>query len=61
MKRVVIIHGYQGEPMRGFRPWLKKELEARGFDVSMPAMPKPDAPDSDEWVAAIKKDKNTTI
>ncbi|MCX6770465.1 MAG: alpha/beta fold hydrolase [Candidatus Micrarchaeota archaeon] len=53
MKRVVIIHGYGGEPMHGFRPWLKKELEARGFAVSVPAMPSPDEPRADEWVGAI--------
>jgi len=54
--KVVIVHGYQGEPMNGFRPWLKKELEACGFDVSVPAMPSPDAPRADEWVAAIEKE-----
>ena len=43
-KRVVIIHGFQGEPMHGFRPWLKRELEARGFEVAVPAMPSPNAP-----------------
>ncbi|MFA6214928.1 MAG: alpha/beta fold hydrolase [Candidatus Micrarchaeia archaeon] len=51
--RVVIIHGYQGEPMRGFRPWLKHELEERGFEVSVPAMPSPDEPKVGEWAAAI--------
>ena len=55
-KRVVIIHGYQGEPMRGFRPWLKVELEARGFSVSVPAMPSPDEPRVEDWVAAIAKE-----
>jgi len=54
--KVVIIHGYGGEPMRGFRPWLKQELEARGFEVSVPAMPTPDAPKVEEWVATIGKE-----
>ena len=54
--RAVIIHGYGGEPMRGFRPWLKKELEARGFAVSVPAMPSPNEPRVEEWVAAIAKE-----
>ena len=54
--KVVIIHGYGGEPMHGFRPWLKAELEAHGFEVSVPAMPTPDAPRVDEWVAAIARE-----
>jgi predicted alpha/beta hydrolase family esterase len=52
-KRVVIIHGFQGEPMHGFRPWLKRELEARGFEVAVPAMPSPNAPKVEDWVSAI--------
>jgi predicted alpha/beta hydrolase family esterase len=55
-KKVVIIHGYQGEPMHGFRPWLKTELEKKGFSVSVPAMPSPDEPRVEEWVAAIEKE-----
>ena len=55
-KRVIIIHGFQSEPMHGFRPWLKKELEARGFEVSIPAMPHPNEPRVEEWVAAIGRE-----
>ena len=54
--KVVIIHGYGGEPMHGFRPWLKRELEAKGFEASVPAMPSPDEPHMEEWVAAIGKE-----
>lgn len=54
--KVVIIHGYQGTAMGGWRPWLKHELEARGFEVSVPEMPTPDAPCVKEWVAAIRKE-----
>lgn len=55
-KRVVIIHGYQGEPMRGFRPWLKIELEKKGFGVSVPAMPSPNEPRVGEWVETIERE-----
>ncbi|MFA6907518.1 MAG: alpha/beta fold hydrolase, partial [Candidatus Micrarchaeia archaeon] len=54
--KVVIVHGYGGEPMSGFRPWLKRELEARGFEVSVPAMPSPGAPKAREWVATIGRE-----
>ena len=42
--------------MHGFRPWLKQELEDRGFEVSVPAMPTPDAPRVEEWVAVIERE-----
>jgi uncharacterized protein len=53
--RAVIIHGFQGEPMRGFRPWLKRELEKRGWEVAVPAMPSPNEPRVEGWVAAISE------
>ena len=56
MARAVLIHGFQGEPMRGFRPWLKAELERKGWEVAVPAMPSPGAPRAEEWVAAIAKE-----
>ena len=51
--RAILIHGFQGHPLHGFRPWLKNELEAKGWEVTIPSMPSPDEPDADEWVAAI--------
>jgi len=56
MKRAIIVHGYQGEPMAGWRPWMKRGLEARGWKVSIPAMPNPNEPRLDGWVAAIGKE-----
>jgi len=54
--KAIIIHGFQGHPMHGWRPWLKGELEARGWEVCVPAMPSPDAPRVEEWVATIRKE-----
>jgi len=54
--KIVIVHGYQGTAMGGWRPWLKAELEARGWNVSVPEMPMPDAPRVEEWVATIGKE-----
>lgn len=39
MKRVFIIHGWGGHPEEGWFPWAKNELEKRGFEVHVPAMP----------------------
>ena len=55
VKRVVIVHGWGGFPEEGWRPWLKKELSARGYVVSMPAMPVGEPPCASAWVDAISK------
>ncbi len=39
MKRAFIIHGWGGNPEEGWFPWAKNELEKRGFEVHVPAMP----------------------
>ena len=63
-KRVFIIHGWDGSPNEGWFPWLKKELENKGFSVRVPAMPKPEKPKIENWVNYLSKkvgrpDKNT--
>lgn len=54
MKRAYLIHGWSGTPDRGFFPWLKRELESRGYTVEVPRMPDADAPDYDKWVPFIE-------
>jgi len=39
MKKVFIIHGFEGEPNGGWRPWLMRELAK--FDVYASALPMP--------------------
>lgn len=53
MKRVFIIHGYQGSPNGGWRPWLMAELEKLDVYACALAMPNPDSPVCTEWVAEI--------
>jgi len=64
VKRVFIIHGWEGTPKDGWYPWLKKELDKKGFDAYLPQMPNTNAPEISVWVNYIKKivgkpDKNT--
>ncbi len=59
MKRVFIIHGWDGYPEEGCFPWLKKELENKGFEVYNPAMPKPLSPRIDTWVSFLEKQVGT--
>lgn len=53
--KVFIIHGWDGYPEEGWFPWLKKELESRGFDMVVPQLPKPDEPRIDPWVGKLKE------
>ena len=49
-RRVFIVHGWGGSPRSDFNPWLKKELEAKGFEVIAPEMPNPEEPKIETWV-----------
>ena len=65
-KRVFIAHGWGGAPQEGWFPWLKKELEEKGFQVTVPAMPQPKHPKIEEWVRFLRKvvrkpDENTFL
>lgn len=55
MKRVFIIHGWDGYPEEGCFPWLKKELEGHGFEVFNPAMPEPITPKIETWVSFLRE------
>ena len=55
MKRVFIIHGWEGFPEEGWFPWAKKELENKGFMVQVPQMPNPAEPKIEKWVAHLKQ------
>jgi hypothetical protein len=52
-KRVFIVHGWDGSPEAGWFPWLKKELEAMGFDVFVPQLPNPEEPRIKNWVPKL--------
>ncbi len=54
-KRVFLIHGWEGYPEEGWRPWLKNELEKRDFTVSAPAMPDTKHPQMEAWLEHLKK------
>lgn len=55
MKRVFIIHGWGGYSEEASFPWLKKELESRGFQVFSPEMPNSLQPTIGEWTSFIKQ------
>lgn len=53
MKRAIIVHGWDGTPEEGWFPWLKKELEAKGFQVIVPQLPDAEMPSIEKWVPAL--------
>lgn len=53
MKRVFVVHGWDGSPSEGWFPWLKAELEKRGYAVAVPAMPHPEKPTIEDWVNTL--------
>ena len=52
-KRVFIIHGWGGYQTEGWFPWLKRELEGRGFLVFIPHLPDADKPRIQKWIPAL--------
>lgn len=59
MKRVIIVHGWDGYPEEGWFPWLRKELEKRGLEVHIPQLPEADKPRIYNWVPALAKTVGT--
>ncbi|KKL03790.1 hypothetical protein LCGC14_2622590 [marine sediment metagenome] len=52
-KKVIIVHGWGGYPEEGWFPWLKRELEKKGFTVTVPQMPNPEEPKIEAWVSHL--------
>jgi predicted alpha/beta hydrolase family esterase len=53
MRRILIVHGWDGYPEEGWFPWLKRELEGRGSEVVVPQLPEPGAPRIYNWVPKL--------
>lgn len=62
MKKVFVIHGFEGSPNGGWRPWLMSELEKQEIYACALSMPSPENPICNEWVAEISRhiERNTT-
>jgi uncharacterized protein len=55
MKKIFIIHGFEGMPNGGWRPWLMDQLGRQDIYACALAMPTPFDPEVDEWVAEITR------
>jgi len=59
MKKVYIIHGWEGHSKEGWYPWIKKELESKGYTVEVPDMPNSDEPKINAWVSYLNEKVGT--
>jgi len=55
MKKVFIIHGFEGSPNGAWRPWLMGELEKQEIYACALSMPTPESPICSEWVEEISR------
>ncbi|HLC92029.1 MAG TPA: hypothetical protein VJC09_03170, partial [Candidatus Saccharimonadales bacterium] len=58
IKKVVILHA-MGQTSKGhWYPWLKTELEKRGYQVWVPDMPSPNMPNARQTTDFLLSNKN---
>ncbi len=55
MKKVFIIHGFEGSPNGGWRPWLMGEFAKQEIYACALSMPNPANPIPAEWVKEITR------
>lgn len=59
-KKVYLIHGWGGSSeSEPWFPWLKKEIENKGFNVIIFDMPNTDHPKIEEWVGFLRENIDT--
>lgn len=65
---IFIFHGTEGHPKENWFPWLKQELEAKGYNVIVPQFPSPPVVPArvSEWFNVLKEydkyiDENTVF
>jgi predicted alpha/beta hydrolase family esterase len=58
MKKVYIVHGWDGSPEEPLFKWLDENLSKEGFLVSRLKMPNPKTPVIEEWLLKLKNSVN---
>ncbi len=53
-KKVLILHGFEGDPLEGWKPWLKQSLEKIGYKVYSPKLPHFSHPDYEEVMTFLR-------
>jgi len=53
MKNAIILHAMEDTPEDHWYPWLKQELEKKGYEVWVPQLPDTNNPQLSQWVPCI--------
>ena len=65
MKNAILLHGLSGNPDNFWFAWLREQLVKRGYVVTAPQLPEPDAPSLEVWtdfaLRNLKFDSETLI
>lgn len=65
MKKVYIVHGWDGSPDEPLFIWLDKNLTDKGYEVKRLSMPNPKIPVIEKWLSKLKEeivlDENTIL
>jgi serine hydrolase len=54
MRNALILHGTDGSPDAHWFPWLAQSLRQRGYEVTVPALPKADHPSLERYWAYLR-------
>lgn len=55
MPKAVLLHGTDGSPDANWLPWLKAELEKRGFEVWSPHLPESHTPNRERYEKFLRE------
>jgi predicted alpha/beta hydrolase family esterase len=55
VKRVVLVHGWDGVPDDAWKPWLKEQLAQKGWTWIAPQLPGGEHPTVGEWLTVLQK------
>lgn len=56
MKNAIILHAMEDTPENHWYPWLKQELEKKGYEVWVPQLPDTNNPQLSKWVPYIMEE-----
>jgi len=55
MKKVIIVHCWEGYPDYCWYPWVKEKLEKEGYKVIIPEMPETNFPKLSGWLPKLRE------